>query len=239
MDQTRMTIGQLARASGVSVRTLRHYDQIGLLTPQARTLAGYRLYCHDDIERLQHIRLLKALTWPLRDIADLLNRRPPVLAATLNWQLEAIDSRVAQLQQVRATIQTLIRSVETGGQVSTTEFLTQLKEMTQMEKHYSPEQLETLASRRAELGEAGMAKAERQWADLIERARAAREAGLQPDSDELRMIASEWKSLVSAFTGGDSGIQANLQSVWQAEDEIHGFDTQEIRSLMEYVSRAM
>lgn len=48
-----LTVSQLARLAGVSVRTLHHYDEVGLLRPSARSEAGYRLYAHADLERLQ------------------------------------------------------------------------------------------------------------------------------------------------------------------------------------------
>ena len=66
------TVRQLARMSGVSVRTLHHYDQTGLLRPAARSDAGYRLYGEPELLRLQQILFYRALGVPLKDIAALL-----------------------------------------------------------------------------------------------------------------------------------------------------------------------
>jgi DNA-binding transcriptional MerR regulator len=67
------TVSQLAGMAGVSVRTLHHYDQIGLLVPSARTAAGYRLYQEQDLLRLQQILFYKELDLPLAEIARILD----------------------------------------------------------------------------------------------------------------------------------------------------------------------
>ena len=56
-----MTIGEVSRLTGVSVRALQYYDKIGLLSPSVRTEAGYRLYGDESLERLQQILLFRAL----------------------------------------------------------------------------------------------------------------------------------------------------------------------------------
>jgi len=66
------TVGEVARLSGVSVRTLHHYDEIGLLVPSGRSPAGYRLFSADDLRRLQQILLYRELDFGLEEIAEIL-----------------------------------------------------------------------------------------------------------------------------------------------------------------------
>ena len=66
------TVGEVARLANVSVRTLHHYDEIGLLEPSQRSDAGYRLYSDDDLERLQQILLYRELDFALEEIAQVL-----------------------------------------------------------------------------------------------------------------------------------------------------------------------
>src|SRR6185369_365458 len=66
------TVSQVARMAGVSVRTLHHYDQIGLLRPSGRSEAGYRLYDRADLERLQQVMFFRALEVPLEEIARIM-----------------------------------------------------------------------------------------------------------------------------------------------------------------------
>ncbi|MFV0534453.1 MAG: MerR family DNA-binding transcriptional regulator [Cumulibacter sp.] len=68
-----MLIGEVSERSGVSVRMLRHYDSIGLLSPSTRTTTGYREYVEDDLRRLFHIEGLRSLGIGLRDVAAALN----------------------------------------------------------------------------------------------------------------------------------------------------------------------
>lgn len=67
------TVGEVAELAGISVRTLHHYDELGLVVPGARSDAGYRLYDHADLERLQEVLTLRALGLPLAEIAALLD----------------------------------------------------------------------------------------------------------------------------------------------------------------------
>jgi DNA-binding transcriptional MerR regulator len=109
------TVRQLARMSGVSVRTLHHYDQTGLLRPAARSDAGYRLYGEPELLRLQQILFYRALDVPLKDIAALLQasdldtlealgaHRRSLLERqkSLSALLETVDNTIARLQGVR------------------------------------------------------------------------------------------------------------------------------------------
>lgn len=68
-----MTVHEVSRLAGVSIRTLQYYDKIGLLHPTGYTDAGYRLYDDTDLERLQHILLFRELEFPLKDIKAIIN----------------------------------------------------------------------------------------------------------------------------------------------------------------------
>ena len=71
-SQATMHIGVVAERTGMSLRTLRHYDEVGLLVPSARTEGGFRLYTRADVERLLLIRRMKPLGFTLEEMADLL-----------------------------------------------------------------------------------------------------------------------------------------------------------------------
>ena len=108
------TVRQLANMAGVSVRTLHHYDHIGLLRPSARTAAGYRLYGTEDLLRLQQILLYKELDLPLEEIRRILDdpgfdpvqalaqhrRTLELRAERLARLLHTIDRTIARLTEV-------------------------------------------------------------------------------------------------------------------------------------------
>lgn len=119
-DARPMQIGELAERTGLSIRTLRHYDEIGLLVPSARSDGGFRLYTPDDESRLLLIRRMKPLGYSLEQMGELLSvvdglaDRPDDAALgerleairteamerreTLRRQLAAADEFVAQLE---------------------------------------------------------------------------------------------------------------------------------------------
>lgn len=95
-----MTVAQVSKRTGVSVRTLHHYHQIGLLKPSQVTEAGYRLYGKAEMERLQLILLFRELEMPLKDIAAILDApdfdREQVLAS----QIKLLELKKQQLENL-------------------------------------------------------------------------------------------------------------------------------------------
>ena len=115
---TNYTVHQLANMAGISVRTLHHYDHIGLLKPPARTAAGYRLYRTEDLFRLQQILLYRELDLPLEEIRRILDdpgfdpvqalaqhrRTLELQAERLAHLLHTIDRTIARLTEVDMSI---------------------------------------------------------------------------------------------------------------------------------------
>ncbi|CAL9578978.1 hypothetical protein SUDANB106_05007 [Streptomyces sp. enrichment culture] len=72
-DEQRMQIGEVADRTGLSLRTIRHYEEVGLVVPSARTKGGFRLYTAADVDRLMVIRRMKPLDFSLEEMRDLLS----------------------------------------------------------------------------------------------------------------------------------------------------------------------
>jgi DNA-binding transcriptional MerR regulator len=99
------TVGRVAKAAGVTVRTLHHYDEIGLLSPSGRSPAGYRRYDDADLQRLQLIRYYRELGFPLEEIATILDDPNADPAAHLRRQHELLTGRIRRLQEMVAAIE--------------------------------------------------------------------------------------------------------------------------------------
>lgn len=103
-----LTVGRLAEVSGVTVRTLHHYDHIGLLTPSDRSHAGYRLYTQADLERLQHVVVYRRLGFSLVEIAELLDdvhaQGEGAAVEHLRRQRAAVMSRLQESRELLAAI---------------------------------------------------------------------------------------------------------------------------------------
>ena len=85
------TVHEVSELAHVSVRTLHHYDKIGLLKPSSRTEAGYRLYSSEDLERLQQIMLFRELKFPLADIRSILESPDFDQRRALEQQIELLE----------------------------------------------------------------------------------------------------------------------------------------------------
>ncbi|MTE21854.1 MerR family transcriptional regulator [Streptomyces sp. TRM43335] len=72
-DERRMRIGEVAERTGLSLRTIRHYEEVGLVVPSARTKGGFRLYTAADVDRLMVVRRMKPLDFSLEEMRDLLS----------------------------------------------------------------------------------------------------------------------------------------------------------------------
>ena len=106
-----LTIGELARSSGVPIKTIRHYSDLGLLPPARVTSARYRLYDRLALADLETIRLFRSLEFPLNAIAAIVARSRPV-RESLQLQLDAVESALRRFRRTRAV---LARALEVGS----------------------------------------------------------------------------------------------------------------------------
>ncbi|WP_303821120.1 MerR family transcriptional regulator [Ruminococcus flavefaciens] len=95
-----MTVKQVSELTGVSIRTLRYYDKIGLLSPSDHTEGGYRLYDDTALERLQQILLFRALEFTLKDIISIMGRKDFDRRKALDQQIELLELKKQHLQKL-------------------------------------------------------------------------------------------------------------------------------------------
>ena len=112
------TVGQVAELAGVTVRTLHHYDRIGLLSPEQRSEGGYRSYSSADLERLHRILSYRELGLALEDIASLLDDPGIDPVAHLSRQERLLGDRIARLEQMLASVQTTKEAHRMGMQLT-------------------------------------------------------------------------------------------------------------------------
>ena len=88
-----MKISEFAKKCGVTVKTLLHYEKIGLLEPSGRNDKGYRIYCENDFLKLQQITTLKYIGLPLKEIKDIINDNNENLEQMIKIQKEALEEK--------------------------------------------------------------------------------------------------------------------------------------------------
>jgi len=208
---------EFAKRAGVTIRALHHYDRLGLLKPSGRTVAGYRLYTDRDLVRLEQIVALKFIGFPLSQIRELLNRTDLDVAAALRQQRLIIAEKRDHFDRAIRAIERAEQLVSSGEQTDWEPFR-KIIEVIQMQtrkdwmkKYYTEEQLDDLRKRWTPEVQA---KSERDWAELVRDVEAAIARGESPESEIGRRLAERKQKLIGLFTGGDPGITANLQKLY-------------------------
>ncbi|MEU4658053.1 MerR family transcriptional regulator [Streptomyces sp. NPDC023723] len=108
------SVGQVAGFAKVTVRTLHHYDDIGLLAPGERTRAGHRRYSDADLDRLQRILFYRELGFPLDEVAALLDDPDADPRAQLRRQHELLTARIEQLSEMAAAVEQAMEARRMG-----------------------------------------------------------------------------------------------------------------------------
>lgn len=203
-------VGELARATGVTVRALHHYEAIGLLVPAQRTWSGHRLYDAASVRRLYGVLALRQLGLRLDEIRALLDGGEDLRAA-VHRHLAEVERRLGALAELRGRLTRLLAEPDTQR------FIEAIEGMTMIERYYTSEQLEQLEERRNALGDEAIEAAQREWAELIEAVDAERRAGTDPADPRVQALGERWEALIEQFTGGDPGIRRSLQRMYDEQ----------------------
>jgi len=207
---------QFAELAGVTVRTLHHYDRLGLLKAR-RTEAGYRLYRESDLERLEQIVALKFVGLPLKRIKTLLDRDNLELAAALPRQRLVLEAKRKLIDRAIRAIQDAERTLATGQRPDAA-LLKKIIEVIEMqdnpkwsEQYYSEEALAKLKQR--EWTPEMQAETTKKWNDLFRDVEAS--LNEDPAGEKAQALAARWGALIINFTGGDPEVTKGLNNVWK------------------------
>ncbi|ETK32151.1 MerR family transcriptional regulator [Microbispora sp. ATCC PTA-5024] len=247
------SIGEVSRRTGITVRTLYHYDEIGLVRPAQRTASGHRRYTAPDVRRLYRVRALRRFGLSLEEIAAALARSSDdvvalrdVFAAQLA-EFEASALRAARLsEQLRGLIEQLDAAVMPDPE----QFLTTLEMISVYETYFTEEQRELLARRRADLGERFVEATKMEWLELVRAFKQHVEDGTPVDDPAVRDLAARWDTLGVPYASPDpqanDRIAASTAALWRDhKDEVsRGVSNQvewlapdDLPKIMEYVER--
>ena len=205
-----LTVGELAKRSGLTVRTLHHYDAIGLLRPSSRSGAGYRLYAREDIERLHRIQALRQLGLPLADIGHALSGPQQPLAEVVDRQIAQLDRDLAEAARLRDQLLRLRAQLATGQPPDLADWLDALELLTMYEKYFTPDELQTLP-----LHADPDVLAE--WSALVAAVQSAMDRGATPDDHDAQILALRWMEMIGRGTGGNPAFLVRLREMHDNE----------------------
>jgi MerR family transcriptional regulator, thiopeptide resistance regulator len=238
---------QFAELAGVTVRTLHHYDRLGLLRPR-RTEAGYRVYRESDLERLEQIVALKFVGLPLKRIKTLLDRDNLELAEALPRQRLVLEAKRKLIDRAIRAIQDAERTLATGKRPDAA-ILKKIIEVIEMqdnlnwtEKYYSEEARAKIAERGKAFTPEMQEQVSKQWTELFRDVEASLHE--DPAGAKAQALAARWKTLVEGFTDGDLEVTKGLGAVWKDKSNLPAATQAQMKpygnpKVWEFIQKAM
>jgi DNA-binding transcriptional MerR regulator len=226
VSERRWKIGELAKATGLTVRTLHHYHEIELLRPSARSDAGHRIYTAADVRRLYRIISLRQLGFPLADITSMIESDDADPRAAVRRHLDAVEAQIELQQELRERLGAILGVLDDSEEPSTGQLLEIMEVMMEVEKYYTPEQREQIKKRGGEADWDEIERHQKEWSQILEDAEAAMKAGTPATDAQVQELARRYDELgkwfSAGFTGGDPGLKESLNRVWAEKgDELH------------------
>jgi DNA-binding transcriptional MerR regulator len=240
------TVGEVAALAGVTVRTLHHYDRIGLLSPSGRSAAGYRLYTPADLDRLHQVLLYRELGFSLEDVAALLSDDADP-EAHLRRQHRLLRDRLDRTQQMVAAVEKEMEARAMGMSLTPEEKFEVFGEFDpdQYEEEVQERWGETDAYAQSKRRTSSYTKED--WVrikaegeDVEARFAAALAAGVPADSEQAMDIAEEHRQQISRnFYDCPPGMHAGLGRMYVEDERFTAHYEKRAAGLAQYVSAAV
>jgi len=227
-----LKIGELAKRTGVTIRALRHYDEIRLLVPSARSDGGFRLYDQNDVAKLYRIQALSRLNLPLAEVQRILNDGAATLPNVIEQQIASLGQQIEHAAALRAHLTELQEQLRQRHEPSMNDWLGALERMSAHSKYFSDDELQGLSARRNATGN-GEEKAKPTAA-----LRQLMSEGAAADTTAAKELAARWMALLMDEVGGDEALLMKYYAMQWNEAALHclsGID----REAMTYISHAM
>lgn len=239
-----MTVGELAKKMGTTVRTLQYYDKEGLLKPSALSEGGRRLYTYKDLVKLHQIQSMKYLGFSLDDLKNHLVAldTPQEVAAVLSKQAQLIKENIGKLTNALSAIETLKDEVIHMNRVDFNKYadiikLLQLKnENYWVVKLFDDKLMSHIKTRFTEdTGKELFSK----WQSLCEETAKLVNEGEPPEGERGQEVAQRWWTMVMDFTGGDMSLLPELQKFNESKEAWNTEYRQKQAAVDEYIGVAL
>ena len=194
-----MRISEVAKLTGITVRTLHYYDEIGLLKPSEITEAGYRLYSREDLEILQQILFFRELDFPLSQIKEIMNNPNYDKEEALKKQKELL---IQQRQRIEGLIKLIEKRIEGDNNMSFKEF--DMNEIEENKKKYAKEVKERWGTSNAyeESEKKTSSYNKEKWGDINQETSEifkgfAELRNSDPGSEEVQELVRRWQKYIT------------------------------------------
>ncbi len=215
-------IGRVAKMTGLTSRTLRHYDDIGLLTPAWTGPDGRRRYGQPELLRLQHILVLRELGTSLDRIASIVDSDDPsTTIALLRDHLAGLTAERERYARLAATVARTIDSLEKGKPMTTSQIFDgfdQEKYEPEARGRWGDDAVDSANASWQGLGEEGKQRHMRTDREIVEALGAAVRVGFAPDSAEVQEIAAKHHAWLSEIWTPDAEAYRSLTQMYVDDD---------------------
>lgn len=225
-----LKVGELAKRTGLTVRTLHHYDQIGLLCPSGRSEGGYRQYDPSDVARLHGIQALRRIGLPLEEIGKVLDANGANLQDIIGRQLRVLDHEIAQATALRDRLSMLQTKYAAGKEPGLADWLGTLQLMAACDQYFSPAEVKLMFG--------NWRHVEAQWAQLVAEVRALMDAGVPALDARVQPLAHRWSSLMHTWMDGNMDLMLRWGRLYQSQPGLGGPNRPDL-AMIAYIEQAV
>jgi DNA-binding transcriptional MerR regulator len=229
-----LKIGELAKRTGVTIRALRHYDEIGLLVPSARSEGGFRLYDHGDVGKLYRIQALCRLNLPLAEIQRILSLGTATFPDVVEQQIAFLNHQISHAVTLRDHLTDLQAQLRQRREPTMDDWLGALEQMSAISRYFSDDERHALTIQRNSAGKANDAEKARLTGALHQ----LMSSGATADSADAQDLALRWIELLMKEVGGDEGLLMKYYAMQWNEAALHSLSGVD-QAGMTYISHAM
>jgi DNA-binding transcriptional MerR regulator len=234
-DERTWRIGEVATATGLTVRALHHYDQIGLVVPSARTSGGHRLYTSADLAVLYQVTAMRQLGLSLEQVGIVLAGRTDV-RTVIDQQLEHVDRQIRIAQRLRKQL-IAARDARDADDAGFAEIIRLTGDLT---VYLRQEKIDAMHRRITKLGvvaeHAVGVEMPRLYGEALEEMR----SGTQPSDPAVRRIVDRLDELSELIRGPDTEIGTAVRALWvdRGRQQPPGHDGADWGELVAYLDQA-
>jgi DNA-binding transcriptional MerR regulator len=226
-----LQVGELARSTGLTVRTLHHYDEIGLLKPSGRSDSGYRLYAEADVARLHAIQALRHLGLPLAEIGPLLDGTEAAPQRVIEQQMHALDHQIRQATELRERLALMHGMLRKGGSPSMDDWVQTLSMMTTFGRYFEARELKQILGAYAGI--------EQEWLQLQAEVRRYMDTGGGIATWECQVLTRRWTMLMVRWMGGNYALMERWGAMFRQESGVRGQGGAPPTDMMEFMESAI
>jgi DNA-binding transcriptional MerR regulator len=242
------TVNKVAALSGVTIRTLRYYDEIGLLKPAIVDDNGYRKYGVAELLRLQQILLYREIGYELKQIKKILNAKEFDIVASLHEQEKKLHVQVKRIQKLLQTIKKTIEHVKGNKMIDIKDMYYGIR--SKQQKEYEEEVIKRHGEKArvlidevnkstAHWTQADLDKSRREYEELMAKLALAMQKGLAPESPEVQVFAHAQYEYLSGFYAVDKELFIGLGQTYVSDERFRAFFDQFRFGLAAFLAQAM